>query len=78
MEQFENVTPTPQHYADNAKKCMLMNAVKPIKDLHQVLSRLLQVMVVGKHDTLIKMVEENILRTMASKIALVQKEMPKL
>ena len=36
MAQFEDVTPTSQHYSEDAKKRMLMNAVKPIKDLHQV------------------------------------------
>ena len=36
MAQFEDVTPVAQHYSNDAKKRMLMNAVKPIKDLHQV------------------------------------------
>ena len=36
MAQYEDVTPVAQHYTDLAKKRMLMNAVKPIGDLHQV------------------------------------------
>ena len=36
MAQYEDVMLVAQHYTDLAKKRMLMNAVKPIGDLHQV------------------------------------------